>query len=470
MLDALAAVPWWQLLSIAWAIHIAGIVVWIVLQKRDPAATLSWIFALALLPVLGFLVFYLVGPQRIRRQRQRRLRSRNATQHGLPESQLDAHDGLPRLAFASGEFPPSSCTQVDFLQGGGSKFDHLLEAIASAEHHVHMEYYIFEPDDTGRLVRDALVARARAGVRVRLLLDGVGSARLGRRFLRPLREAGGEVAWFHSLRHGRIRRRPRINLRTHRKIAVIDGRIGFTGGVNICDDGNERLSTTAYHDLHVRMEGRVVHWLQQAFCEDWHYATRQAINGKGYWPELPPGPHLAQVVPSGPDTVWEPLHRLHVDAIARADRRVWLVTPYFVPTAAARMALTSAALRGLDVRLLVPRMSDSRLVTWCARSYYDELLDAGVRIFEFGPNMLHTKALLVDEEIALVGSANFDPRSFRLNFELSTLWCDRTIAARLAELVLADQQAAAELPRRRPHQPLRWRLAEAGARLLSPLL
>nr|WP_246505771.1 cardiolipin synthase [Coralloluteibacterium stylophorae] len=469
MPEFIAQIPWLPLVSIGWAIHILLLSIWIVLQKRDPVATLSWILGLALLPVLGFVVFYLIGPQRIRRHRQRRLRSRHAIEKGMPGAHARDH-GIARLAQASGSFPPSTCTGVEFLVGGARTFDVLLEAIASAEHHVHLEYYIFEPDGTGTMVRDALIAKARAGVRVRLLLDGMGSAGLGRRFLKPMREAGVQLAWFHSLRHGRIRRRPRINMRTHRKIAVIDGCIGFTGGINICDEGNERRSSAAYHDLHVRLHGEAVRWLQQAFMEDWHYATREALNGKHYWPDLEQGPHHAQILPSGPDAEWEPIHRIQLDAISRAQRRVWLATPYFVPTEAARMALTSAGLRGLDVRVLVPSMSDSRLVTYCARSYYDELLAAGVRIFEYGPRMLHTKALLVDDDIAFVGSANFDARSFRLNFELSVLWCDADIACGLEQVIEKDLDAACELPRQRPRQAFARRLGEACARLLSPLL
>jgi len=376
--------------------------------------------------------------------------------------------GLFRLAQATGDMPVTSCTSVSVLPGGGAKFDTLLEAVARAQDHIHMEYYIFEPDRTGTQVRDALAERAGAGVRVRLLLDALGSARLGQRFLRPLQEVGAEVAWFHPLRLRKVLR-PMLNLRNHRKLVIIDGRTAFVGGVNIGDDSNERLSTAAFRDLHLHMRGRIVSWLQMLFVEDWHYAVGAVLQGAELWPTQPAGPITAQVLPSGPDTPWEPIHRVFVSAMERAQERIWLSTPYFVPSEAGRMALTSAALRGLDVRLLVPRRADSRVVTWAARSYFDELLRAGVRVFEYLPRMMHSKALLVDGDTVVAGSANFDHRSFRLNFELSVLFHNRELASYLELILSGDMAQSREVPPDRRPSPV-MALTEATARLLSPLL
>lgn len=456
------------LLSLAWGGYLVALAVWILMQKREPAATLGWLLVLAWLPVVGFLIYHLLGPQRVQRQRLRRLRSRTAVGSG-PQAPCGPDAGaLARLAQATDDIPPSTATRVTLLPGGTRKFDALLDAIAQARQTLHVEYYIFEPDATGTLVRDALVAAAGRGVRVRLLLDAMGSARLGRGFLAPLRAAGVELAWFHPLRLRRLSR-PLLNLRNHRKLVVIDGRAAFVGGINICDDGNERLSAGAYHDLHLAIEGAVVRWLQLGFVEDWHYATGVPLRDASLWPELEDGPIRTQVLASGPDTAWEPIHRVQVSAIHGAQQRVWLATPYFVPGEAARMALTSAALRGVDVRVLLPRMSDSRFVTYAARSYYDELLDAGVRIFEYLPRMLHSKALVVDGQTAFVGSANFDHRSFRLNFELGVLLYDRDVAAALEALLERDMGDSREVPRQRERHGYQHFL-EAGARLFSPLL
>ena len=468
---ALIAVPHLKLyLSLAWAVYLLWLGGWIVLQKREPVATLSWLVSLAALPYLGFLIYYLLGPQRIHRQRLRRVRAK-AKFPPLPDGFKPTPEALElaRLGQATTGLPPTSATDARLLVDGGAKYTALLQDIANAQEHVHLEYYIFYPDRTGIALRDALIERARAGVKVRLLLDAVGSGKTPRRFFRQLLEAGGELAWFHPARFGQVWKRPWLNLRSHRKIVVIDGRIAYTGGINITDEEDERLRADAYRDLHLRVEGNVVSSLQLVFIEDWAYATGQPPLA------LPsPAPHRGhvpvQVLVSGPDSNWEAIHRLHVGAIHSAKRRVWLATPYFVPGEAARMALTSAALGGLDVRLLVPRQSDSRLVTLAARSYFDELLSAGVQVYEYGPRMLHTKALLCDDDLAIIGSANFDHRSFRLNFEVSLMFADTALCTGLATLLEHECAASRYVRMERVRPLLSKRLPEALARLVSPLL
>ena len=478
MLDALRelwtgllAVPHLKLyLYLAWAVYLLWLGSWIVLQKREPVATLSWLISLAALPYIGFVIYYLLGPQRIHRQRLRRVRAR-AKLPPLPEGFLPSPEAieLARMAQATTGLPPTSATRMQLLIDGGSKYDALLRDIAAAQEHVHLEYYIFYPDRVGAALRDALVERARAGVRVRLLLDAVGSSRTPRHFFQELLAAGGELAWFHPSRILQVWKRPWLNLRSHRKIVVIDGRIGYTGGINITDDEDERLRPDAYRDLHLRMEGNVVSSLQLVFVEDWAYASGQPpLSLPSPTPEV--GPVPVQVLVSGPDSSWEAIHRTHVAAIHSARQRVWLATPYFVPGEAARMALTSAALGGLDVRLLVPRHSDSKLVTLAARSYFDELLAAGVKVYEYGPRMLHTKALLCDDDLAIVGSANFDHRSFRLNFEVSVMCGDPGLCADLATLLEHECAASACAQADRARPLFGARLPEALARLVSPLL
>ena len=362
---------------------------------------------------------------------------------------------------------------MQLLVDGGQKYPALLADIDTARDHVHLEYYIYNPDQSGIALRDALVERARAGVHVRLLVDAMGSKKATRRFFAPLVDAGGEVAWFHPLRPFLLWKRPWVNLRTHRKIVVIDGRVGYLGGINITDEQDERLREDAYRDLHLRIEGDLVRSLQEIFVEDWAYTTRKTEFVGAVVRAMPPaapGPIHAQLLASGPDSPWEAIHRLHVGAIHAASQRVWLATPYFVPGEAAMMALTSAALGGLDVRLLVPKMSDSRLVTYCVRSFFDELLAAGVKVYEYGPRMLHSKAMLVDDHIALIGSANFDHRSFRLNFEASILFDDKAVAAQLEQQIEREFAWAPRVRNDRDRSLLRARLPEAMARLMAPLL
>lgn len=465
---------WLAVLGFAWLLYLVLLGGWIVLQKREPVATLSWLLGLALLPFVGFLVYHVFGPQKIRRHRLKRALARADL---LPEEQVEADDEaleIARMARKATQLPISRADDVRLLVDGAAKFEALLADIRAATTHVHLEYYIWHPDHSGGALRDALAERARAGVRVRLLLDAVGAAK-ARKFFAPLLEAGGELAWFHPPRFGRIWQRPWTNLRTHRKIVVIDGRIAYTGGMNVTDDQNEAVRADAYRDLHLRIEGPVVRMLQRVFVEDWVYATRSHDFVDEVLRQTPPTRGVgrgipAQVLVSGPDSQWEAIHRAHVSAIHAARRRVWMATPYFVPGEAAMMALTSAALAGLDVRLLVPRETDSKLVTLAARSYFGPLLVAGVRIYEYGPRMLHTKALLVDDRLSIIGSANFDHRSFRLNFEVSVMFDDAGIAAQLERLMQADMAQAREVVRGRHRPLLTARLPEALARLLSPLL
>ena len=464
--------PEWLLITllVTWPVYLVVMAVWIIMQRSEPVATLGWIMALAFLPYLGFLIYYVFGPQQIRRSGKKRLAShqkigvRGKTAANSEAAQLD------RLATAMTGFPPSSATRVDLLVDGEATYDALVAAIASARRHVHMEYYIYAGDRTGTRVRDALCERAKAGVKVRVLLDGVGS-RLKREFVQPLHDAGVELAFFHPVRWWMTPFiRPKLNMRSHRKIVICDGRVGFTGGINVTDDENNQLNPKAFHDLHLRVEGDAVRWLQVAWLEDWYYATEKSVDDDAVLAEASTGPIAAQVIPAGPDNAWEPIHRMQVQAINGADKRVWLATPYFVPSRAALFALEGAAMRGLDVRIIIPKESDSKLVTAAARSYFDKLLQAGVRVYEYGPRMLHSKALLIDQDEAIIGTSNFDTRSFSLNFEIVMLFRDAGVGADLARSLEEDMAGSVEVTRDSPKPGPVTRFGEAAARLFAPLL
>lgn len=469
-----AAIAWAWVISAVW---LAG---WIVLQKRSPISTLAWVMTLVLMPVIGLIIYRIFGPQRIKRQSLRRSRSEDAfmrkediqtllAQHETPPVWGRLHSTLIERTCG---LPMSSCHTAQFLRNGHATLTALIEAINGATQHIHLEYYIFEDGESGAAVMQALTQKAAQGVAVRLLVDAVGSpgvcSRRGKPFLQPLLDAGGEFAAFHPTRFDQ--HRPLVNLRSHRKIAVIDGRIGFTGGINVCDTENERaMPDTAYRDTHLRMEGAVVSWLQYLFVQDWVYATEKSMVTGGLFCAHTPGPVATQVVASGPDSPMQAIHRAMIDAINEAEERVWLVTPYFVPTESAYTALSNAALRGIDVRLMVPRMSDSRVVTWAARSYYDELSNVGVQIYEYGPRMLHAKTLVIDHRLACIGTANFDCRSFMLNFELNVVLFNEAANRDLAAMFEEDTAQCTRVPRRRVVK-LPGRFAESFARLLSPLL
>lgn len=468
---SLAAIPHLGvILAALWTLYLVLMAMWIVWEKREPAATLGWLLALAALPVLGFLVYHLVGPRRIKRQRQRRLLARAALDErpvkGGPVTGLPPC--LAHLAHRTTGIPPVAMQAPRLLRDGEETYTAMLAAIAEARHHVHLASYIFDPDTTGEIFLSALLDKARAGVQVRVLIDSVGSTRLRHRFFDTLRAAGGEVDWFHPIRF-RPLRRSNLNFRSHRKMLIVDGCIGFTGGVNISDTQDHRRRADAHRDLHLRFEGEAVRALQLTFLEDWAYVSGKALCDPALWPEHATQGAPTLMLPSGPDTSWESFHRLTVSLLHTASQRIWLATPYFVPTEATRLALGNAALSGVDVRIMLPQRADSLLVSAAARSYYDELLATGVRIFEYHPNLLHTKALLVDDRYLLIGSGNFDNRSFRLNFELSALIADTELASAMDALWHDYARQANEITTGMSSP--RWRRwVDAAARPLSPLL
>ena len=489
----LASVSWLSWLGGVWAAYALALAAWIVLQKRPPVATLAWILVLSLTPVAGLAVYAYFGPQRVQRQRLKRWHSRAFLLSQHDWQALRSQQAEPpawalqhaRLIERCCGLPMSACHSARLLGSGGQALQALLQAIGQARAHIHLEYYIFRPDETGQTVLRALAAKAREGVAVRLLVDAIGSFSLYARrsrcqALQELLAAGGELALFHPARLDRFR--PLVNLRTHRKLVVCDGRVGFIGGINITDEENENVcGERAWRDTHLELRGAAVRWLQYVFLQDWVYAS-------GRIPPVPGGSLLAaesslaglaapeaakpipvQIVASGPDTDGEAILRAMVDAIGLARERIWLATPYFVPTEETLFALTSAALRGVQVKLMVPACGDSRLTSAAARSYFDELQRAGVLIFEYTAAMFHAKTLLVDDRYGMVGSANFDNRSFRLNFEAAAVVLDEAFNAELAAMFTRDLSRCRRVPARRP-LPFGQRLLEAAARLFSRVL
>jgi cardiolipin synthase A/B len=492
---------WIVLLLLLFFLHGVTLSIFVILERRQPAATLAWIVTLLFVPFLGSLLYYLFG--RLRFDRRRRLRSRALAQLEMELDQLEEErvepfsetldNWMANLFIDEPTVEPENeadraliglalrvgATQV--FQGNGEEvlcnaqqaYPAIEEAIQLAQHHIHLEYYIFRPDNSGRWLRDLLVERARHGVEVRLLYDGIGSHEIDEEFLRPLVEAGGKASSFSPLRFPFRLRRSKINFRNHRKIIVIDGRIGFTGGLNIGDEYQGHDPHLGFwRDTHLKIEGPAVRGLQQIFAEDWCYGTRELLIDRIYYPLLEgAGSDLVQIIPSGPDQNWEPIRRIYFFAIVNARNRVWITTPYFVPDEAILTALTTAALRGVDVRLLLPNRSDLSLVTYAGRSYYRDLLRAGVRIYEYQKGLLHAKTLVVDGTSGTIGSANMDIRSFSLNFEVNAFVYGPRFAEALEDLFLADLQDAHEIDLLSHfRRPFLQRFGESAARILSPLL
>ncbi len=493
-----------------WGIYIVVLGSWVVLQKRPPVSTLTWILFLSFVPVLGFVIYYFFGPKKISRNKLNRSISKHLIERDdalwnlriLPSDLTEQQSSIHDLALQITNYPLSYATSYQLLSGGQQTYDRIFEAVREAEAYIFLEYYIFEQDQTGTTLRDLLTERARNGVKVYLIADAIGSLRLNRRFMRPLLDAGAKLTFFHdiNLRH----LLSFMNLRNHRKIVICDGTVAFTGGINISDQQDRRRNKRAFHDVHLELSGPVVSWLETIFVEDWHYSTRdlsirhmlrahyrerlermqeqteedahKTPNPTRVAADQPQTETAAkqpkwirtQIIPSGPDFDYASILRVTVDAIQNAKQRIYLTTPYFVPDATSLQALTSAALRGVDVRILLPRRTDNYVVTKAAQSWFDDLVAAGIRVFEYGPRMLHAKSLIVDEDISFIGSANFDNRSFYLNFEVSVVCYEPEANQALLDEFNASMKFAEEV--RLTHQSLPSRLSKAVARLFSPLL
>jgi cardiolipin synthase A/B len=519
----LIGLPLW-VIEVGFVVYAITVTTLVVLERRRPTATLALVLALVLLPVLG-LMAYLVFSQRARRRLRRRLRRpinpvddtrEVAILDGLPADLSGPARGLVRLALESAAAPLRRCEAVALLPTARAVFEAFAEAIGAATRTIHCEFYIWRDDETGRRLTAMLTERAAAGVKVRVLYDHLGSLGLPRTHFEALRAAGGEVGVFGRLRVPLRLSWLRMDFRNHRKLMTVDGQRGFLGGVNVgdeylhpCHDGPR------WRDLAVDVRGDAVVGLEAIFLEDWLASTGEIIDLHGDrtptprrfdprrplpkdrpWqrrraraararaeaanpfaprPAVPPrsqGP-LLQVIPSGPDLPVVSVIAAQLSAaIASATERVWLVTPYFVPDEPLLFNLRIAALRGVDVRILVPapEHNDVRLVAWAARSYYDDVLAAGGRIFEYQRGMLHSKYLIADE-LCAIGSANMDVRSFHINYEVTGMFYDPRLTAQLAEIFAEDLQQAREVTRTSRAAPsLLVRLAESAARVLSPLL
>jgi cardiolipin synthase len=385
--------------------------------------------------------------------------------------QTPAATALLRALVNINEIPASTATSLRLLIDAASFYPALKQRIEQARHHVHVEFFIWRQDNRGQEFLDALVAAARRGVQVRLLLDQIGCLGTKRKFFDPLINAGGEFAWFYSLPFGRHSRF--TNLRNHRKLQIIDGEFAFVGGMNIGHEyAGEDPAFGAWRDTQLEVQGNVVTFLQEAFATDWYFATESRIMGPDFYPEAQAGDgQLCQIIAGGPDAPREPIPKSLIALLNFASKRVWMATGYFAPDVPLLSALQICAARGVEVRLLVSEKSDHPYLVHIGRSYYEELMRYKIRVFEYSKAINHSKAMLIDDEWMVVGSANSDNRSMRLNFELNLLAHAPEEAARLEEMLAEDFADSREIMWPEfAARPLSRRLLEAALRPLAPLL
>jgi cardiolipin synthase len=453
----------------------------VILERRHPSATLAWMLGIALLPLIGIPLYFLIGVRRVRRHIRAKIAAvapvASSLSHRLRPEELPTGVGerCARVLLAAEAPPPTEGNRVTFLRGGDEAYEAVLSMIGNARDHLHAQFFILDVDPVGRRFIQALAARAREGIPVRLLLDAVGSWRALRRTVQPLREAGGEVAAFMPAFP--LHRRWSAHLRNHRKLLIADGRKAFTGGMNIGKKYmGPRTSKEQWRDVAAVVEGPALPDLQALFLDDWAFTTGQTLPTGVLFPPPTrfaggdPPPCALQVAASGPDRITRPIYEGVFAAFTGAKRRIWIETPYFVPDDGIGAALRNAALRGVDVRLIVPGTSDLRIVSLAGRSYFDEMMEAGVRIHLYLPTNLHSKVLVVDNDVGVIGSPNVDMRSFFLNFELGVFLYDRPQVEALAAVFLEDlERSEAVDPVLFAGRPRSLRLLEDTCRIFSPL-
>lgn len=461
-------------------------IIHVLMDNRQPAKTMAWVLVIGFIPVVGVVFYLFFGinhrKERIVSQSQmdeltKRSMLSFVGQHDfrVPERQKPLVDLFVNQNLAL----PFKDNQIDIMTDGYAFFPELLKDISQATHHVHINMYIFEDDALGRLVTDALMDKARQGVKVRLIYDDVGCWRVGNRFFEQMREAGVEVAAFLPVRFPSFT--SKANYRNHRKIIVIDGRIGYIGGMNIA----RRYLSVKWRDTMLRLQGGVVYALQRAFLVDWYFVDHTLITDRVYYPaissrSLAVGQEprvsrqspIAQVVTSGPMARYPEIMQGFVRIILAARRYIYIETPYFLPNEPILFALKTAALAGVDVRVMCPLHSDAQFTDWASRSYLREIYEAGARVSLYEPGFLHSKLLISDDSLVSCGSTNVDFRSLENNFEANVFIYDEGTALRLKKVFLDDQSHSVlldDVPNRL-HPKFYARLLESFTRLVSPLL
>jgi cardiolipin synthase len=447
-------------------------------NARTPQGAVGWVVFLLAAPHFALPVFLFLGHSRM----PRRVEAHRSSKRGVAAladferthpTRVDIADpplrrvieGFERLA----EMPAVSGNGAELLIDGPEAFAAMFEAIDAAQSYVLVQFYILRDDEIGRAMQERLIRKAQAGCTVRVIYDAIGSHGLPWRYLAALREAGVEVADFHSLSqpHSRFQ----INFRNHRKIVVVDGRVGFLGGLNVGEEYCGRDPHFGHwRDTHLRISGPIVAQLQMVFVEDWHWATAERLDLDWTPPEQGRGVD-ALILPQGPADLWETGTLYFCNAIHAARDRIWIASPYFVPDMAILSALSLAAMRGVDVRVLVADKRDHWLVWLAAFAHFDEMLDAGVELWRYSDGFMHQKVLVVDEAFASVGTLNLDNRSCSLNFEVTALVFDGDFARRVTAMLEADFQNSYRYQTRLDQMPNPVkRNAARIARLMAPLL
>lgn len=469
----------WILLVIYLAITIGGIVA-VLMDNKQPEKTMAWILVLCFMPIVG-IIFYLFFGQNTRKEKVISERSMDLLmKRSMLEFAEQENLHIPRRnrplmkLFTNQNWAlPFKDNEVSIFTDGYEFVSTLLYNIGQAQDHIHLDTYIIEDDPLGNLVADALIDKARQGVEVRLLYDDVGCWRVKDRFFNRMKVAGIQVYAFMPVRFPAFT--GKVNYRNHRKLCVIDGKVGFIGGMNIALRYVKGTARQTWRDTHLCIRGGAVYAIQRAFLVDWYFVSRTLVTDRRYYPPVDKSIDnncLTQIVTSSPVSPWPDIMQGYVRVLLQAHRYVYMESPYFLPTEPVLFAMRTAALAGVDVRLIVPRHGDAKLVEWASRSYLMEVIEAGVKVYLYEPGFNHSKILVSDDNLSSCGSTNIDFRSFENNFEANAFFFNEGMALRLKKVFLTDQAQSTLVDDVSYFikRPFLQRLLESLVRLLSPLL
>ena len=477
---AISLLDWvYVIITVAYICTVLSIIWVVISENRNPVRSLAWITVLLMVPVVGIVLYMFFGrslrstlfvSQRLRRMSQQELKAYQVDIERLGFSQNTQQ--TIRLAHTMCRSYYFSNNKVDIYTNGTDKFNALRADLRAATQYINMQYYIFENDRIGNEIRNILIEKARQGVKVRIIYDGVGSFNVDKRFFKTMLDAGIEAYPFMRINFPQFAQR--VNWRNHRKIMVIDGKCGYIGGMNVADryvDGCSWGTRGVWRDTHLRITGPAVKALQHSFALDWNFMNKGILNDPiEHFYELP-GDAGVQLVTSGPTSEWNNIALMMLHAIGSAKSCIYLQTPYFLPTEALLKALQTAALSGVDVRLMMPRQSDSAILRHASYSYVTECLKAGIKVYLYTAGMLHSKVLIIDDELSSVGSTNFDFRSFEHNYEANAFIYSTATNAQLKEIFYADIQHSMQCDISQwLARPTAQRMCDSVVRLFSPIL
>jgi len=455
-------------------------------ESDDPSTTVAWLLVIIFLPIVGFILYIMMGRNISKTFRRVRDISKGTKKEKRAAIQKELVEYLPPIRNKKNEYiskylmnlllnnsnaPFSINNKVEALANGSNTYFRMLKDIKEAKESIHFEFFIIKNDGIGNEFKKALIKKAKEGLEVRVIYDSVGCWKLGKEYITDLKNAGAQVYAFAPVLFPLLSRD--LNYRNHRKIIVIDGKIGFTGGLNI---GDEYLGKNDFlgfwRDTHLRLVGESVNSLQEIFIKDWEMVSKEYIDHPRYFNKFKEivGDSLIQIVSSGPDSDWQCIMKAYFMMIAKAQKRVWINTPYLVPEKSLRIGLITAALSGVDVRIIIPNKPDHYFVYWASRDNIEELLRAGVKIYTYEKGFIHSKIILVDSIVGTVGTANLDYRSLEINYEVNAFIYDENIVNDLEKHYMRDLKHSKEIIlEEHLNRGIKEKFLEAAGRLVSPL-